>query len=182
VDSCVRRLPYKHVLLAPVLDPEPELQCLTLLESSRWIRNDGDFYNYDIPSSLDVRKQALEIIGLSACVRIREQLEAVFEIALQEPKEPNVHHYEAGCGIGVHTDGTVEEVRLVIGLNRTWSPDYGGIWILAADPALRTNTAYVPSLSNTGFAFRTSRQSFHALSRYRHGVGYAITLRLPLKG
>jgi Rps23 Pro-64 3,4-dihydroxylase Tpa1-like proline 4-hydroxylase len=105
--------------------------------------------------------------------------EETFRCSLGSNYQLEVQRYGAGDGIGAHTDLGTPEIRMVLNLNRGWTPNDGGIWVLASDSALKKQTYYLPSLSNTGFAFATHDSSFHSLSVYRGSEAFVLVLRIP---
>jgi hypothetical protein len=173
----VRPLPFQHILIAPVFPTAFELGCLTLLETCSWEKRADDFYRFDVPTSDSIKERLVQLIGTTSSEKLRRALETNFSCQLATAVQLEVHRYLPGSGIGPHTDAKLPEVRLVASYNRSWRPEAGGVWILAEDSSLELNRTFLPSISNTGFAFATSTNSYHALSICREGIYYGLTLR-----
>lgn len=173
----LRKLPFIHLLLAPVFPPNVESACLSLLESCSWETKVGEFYRFDVPACRTVKEQIGVLIDVSPLQDIRDTLESIFCCQLKKTLQLEVHRYRPGHGIGPHTDASIPEIRCIVSYNRAWHADDGGVWILAADSALKLHKTYLPATSNTGFAFETGPTSYHALSICRDGVHYGLTLR-----
>jgi len=177
MDLYIKENPYKHALMAPVFSVDTEFSLINLLDSFAWERRASDFYRFDVPCAAEEKKSVLEMLLNIGDLRIhRVALEHIFGVRLEALPRLEIHRYTQDCGIGPHTDAGLPEVRVVVNLNRNWNRSDGGIWILSTDSALRL-PAYLPSISNTGFAFATSIQTYHALSILENGITYGLTIR-----
>lgn len=169
--------PFLHQLVAPTFETATEAALLDLLDSLEWKRCESDFYRFDIPVRVEDRRRMHDLLcnsrllGESCTV-----FERVFHSVLAPMFRLEVHRYGTGCGIGPHTDAAMPEVRYVVNLNRGWKFEDGAVWILASNSALQNKSSYLPSLSNTGFAFSTNLNTFHALTTYSGKPIYSLTL------
>jgi len=177
-----RALPFAHHLVAPALEESVANSLLDIFDSVDWTRRGCSFYRLDVPALLEDKHTIREVLGQSTQVIGRRQLfEEAYGLRLSPKPGLEIHRYSEGCGIGPHTDAEPPELRHVICLNRGWHLERGGVWILASDSKLFEGKSYLPSLSNTGFAFPTSPRSFHALSTYRGVPIYCVTLRYQIE-
>jgi hypothetical protein len=173
-----RALPFAHHLVAPAFEDSVANLLLDLFDSIDWTRCGCSFYRLDIPARDGDKHAIRETLRRSTQVVERRRLfEKTYGLRLSQMSGLEIHRYSEGSGIGPHTDAQPPELRQVVNLNRGWSLDRGGVWILASDPNLREGKSYLPALSNTGFAFPTSSRSFHALSTYHGTPIYCVTLR-----
>jgi len=177
-----RALPFAHHRVAPALEESVVNSLLDIFDSIDWTRCGCSFYRLDVPTSFSDKHAIREILGRSTHAIERRQLfEEAYGLRLSPKPGLQVHRYSEGCGIGPHTDAEPPEFRQLICLNRGWNLEQGGVWILASDSKLCEGRSYLPSLSNTGFAFPTSPHSFHALSTYRGVPIYCVTLRYQIE-
>jgi hypothetical protein len=181
MDTGQRSSPFPHQLIAPIFENRVEGVLLDLLDSFEWERRETGFYRFDIPTLAQDRARTRDVVSGSKLLNERRsEFERVFDCRLSQSFRLEIHRYVDGCGIGPHTDAGTPEVRFVMNLNRAWKPEDGGVWILSSDLVFRRDCcSYLPSLSNTGFVFSTSKASYHALSTYSAGTIYGLTLRLP---
>ena len=181
--ECVefRGLPFPHRVSASTIRGATEHALLTKLDGMAWERRDCTFYRLDVPARTPDKSAVRDIlVGAAEISERRTALQETFKCYLSSNFRFELHRYTQGCGIGPHTDAQPSELRQVINLNRGWNQADGGVWILSSDSALQAHRTFLPSLSNTGFAFPTSRHSFHALCTYFGPPIYCITLRYPL--
>jgi hypothetical protein len=177
-----RQFPFPHLLIAPVLPDEIEDKCISMLESLEWERRSSEFYRFSVPRDRSEYDRLLQLLsGSGFLAEARITFERGFGSNLDDRIYLEVHRYEQGCGIGPHTDALTLEIRCIVNLNRSWRVESGGIWIIAADSALQLQRSYLPSTSNTGFAFPTSSTSYHALTTCRAGLSYGLTVRFCFK-
>jgi hypothetical protein len=178
MDHLLRTSPFSHLIIAALLRPETESNCIELLDAAEWSRTSGDYFKFDIPSSTDIVPEINQIVGgdgfWNAQRRIFEQM---FDCDLSTPILLDIHRYVEGCGLGPHTDAPCNEVRCVLNINRHWEAKDGAVWVIASDSRLISNRSFLPSMSNTGFAFPTGLNSFHALATCLGGVKYSLVAR-----
>jgi hypothetical protein len=174
----LRETPYSHFLFSSILSNRVEKRILDALESVKWETQSSSFFRFSIPRDRCVKK---EISGLVLRDRsfkdgLRE-FEKKLNFELRSFCSMELHRYAVGDGIGPHTDCAVREVRCIINLNRCWKTSNGGVWLIASDSSLKENTVYIPAVSNTGFIFSTSRNSYHALAIVTGSETYGLTFR-----
>jgi hypothetical protein len=178
--SDFRELPFPHLVFASFLSKDVENHLLDVLESASWERRSASFYRFDVPGNAGVRKDLLRVIEDDVQLYEKRSLfEESFNCRLATESLLEVHRYNNGDGIGAHTDFRTPELRCILSLNRGWRMEDGGIWVIAADSSLRDNKTYLPSISNTGFAFCTGPTSYHALSRHSTASMFGVTIRIP---
>lgn len=157
-----------------------EQSLLNELENADWTRQSTGPHVFSVPSISAWKLSLLDQIQSGILLPERkDQLEQIFQCNLGNCSELEVHKYSHGDGIAPHTDHQLAEVRVVLNINRGWHLDEGGVWVLATDPFLKTNTCYLPPLSRCGFCFSTNENTFHALSRYEGRELYCLVLRMP---
>jgi hypothetical protein len=174
-----RTTPFPHALIAPIFDAHIEGALLDLLDNVEWQRCQAAFYSFDIPASIKDRANLRDLIYSLKLLKgtTVEYFAMHFGCRMDDTYRLEIHRYIHGCGIGFHTDAAAPEVRFVMNLNRGWSQADGGIWILRSERESSNDRHYLPSLSNTGFAFSTSKSTYHALSTRGDKLMYGITLR-----
>jgi hypothetical protein len=172
--------PFPHVLAAQVLTANGEAQVLSRLQELEWREWSGEFFRFHIAANSDQLASLLALPVLQAMVgEIKPALELHLKTSLFGDVSCAVHLYDENSVIGFHTDEAVSDLRFVLNLNRNWALSDGGAWVLANEPALPA-AIFLPPLSNTGFAFATSSDTFHALGRRSGNLSYAIVIRYPL--
>lgn len=175
-----RHAPFLHAIFANALRLAAADEFLKLLEQSNWEERTGPFYKFAVPTDEALRVDVERRIKCELPFdRLRARFEQIFDCRLREGFRVELHRYGEGDGIGPHTDFGTPEIRMVLHVNRNWCKENGGVWVLAGDSALQDLPSYLPSLSNTGFAFSTGMCSFHALSRCSSCVLYGIVVRMP---
>jgi hypothetical protein len=175
-----RSSPFRHIIFASLLSEQTADRLLSTLEKISWERKTSSFYRFSVPTRQAVRTELLAYISADTrLIEHRSQFEELFACRLGSNLSIEIHKYCDGDGIGAHTDFGTPEVRFVLNLNRGWKVEDGRVWIIAADSTLRNHPVYLPSLNNTGFAFSSGVDSYHALSRSNGGVTFGVTLRIP---
>jgi hypothetical protein len=176
VECFLRDSPFPHLLLAGVLESDLESKCIDTLDAASWSTNSGGFFRFDSPSTIDPTSEVNELIGEDFWNTLRLTYENLFGCSLSMPVL-DLHRYVKDCALGPHTDAVCREIRMVLNLNDYWEEANGGVWVLASDSALRSNRVFLPPFSNSGFAFPTGTNSFHALSTFRSGSNYCLVAR-----
>lgn len=173
-----RQFPFPHLVIAPVLKDVLERDCIGAMNTADWEVRETDFYHLEVPARGKNLDELLRTIKASLpWDAVRIIFEKHFNCRLSSAIRFEIHRYAIGSGIGAHTDAALPEVRFVLNLNADWNHRQGNVWILAVDSALAQQRSYLPSISNSGFAFATNRTSYHALSTRTDGVGYGVTAR-----
>jgi hypothetical protein len=172
------RVPFWHILMAPVLEAGVAADLLDQLCGLTWQRNLGSRFCFSIPEpSPDYIASHKSIISSPKFDAMIYAIVAVYQFRTVELIGLDLHKYDQGTGIGAHTDRGLNEFRFVLNLNRNWEPSHGGIWILSNTSDLSGQTRYVAPIHNTGFGFRPGLNTFHALSERYAGTSYALVFR-----
>lgn len=179
MDFLTEDTPFPHTILAQAFDPATAGHLLALLESTAWRKRSGSYYDFE--SVEGELSSDGEIAGyLRALEAYGPALAARFGVGVSGPVAWDIHKYGLDSGIGPHTDEDISEVRLVLNLNGGWTTRDGGIWILSNSSDMQEERTFLPPLSNTGFAFRTSPRTFHALTTRHGSQSYALVGRFPI--
>ena len=183
MELLAKKSPFPHVLAARVLSMRDEAQVLSKLEGFEWRDWSGGFFRIRVsanPEQLTSLKALPALDGLAR--KMKPPLERLLKKSLSSEASLTVHMYEENSAIGFHTDQAFSDVRFVLNLNRSWTFEDGGVWTLSNEPTLEA-ALFLPPLSNTGFAFATRSNTFHALSRRSRNRSYAVvTSYSVLKG
>lgn len=169
-------LPFPHLLAAGVLSAEGEAATLSMLTSLRWKDHTEPYYRLGIAADGEQLDRAFETPALKAMVSdVSQALTKSMDLPLSAAAvELTAHMYDENTIIGFHTDaGACRKVRFVLNLNAGWSLADGGVWVLSNKLDL-SEAAFLPPLSNTGFAFEANFQTFHALTRRSTRWSYAL--------
>jgi hypothetical protein len=170
--------PFRHFLVAPVLDAGVAAHLLDQLEDLKWRRNLGARFCFDVPEpSSDYLAFHDSIVSSSKFEVLSDALFATYRLRDMQLFNIDLHKYGPGAGIGTHTDQGVDEFRFVLNLNRNWELSHGGVWILSSSSDLSKQTRYAAPIHNSGFGFRPGVNTFHALSERFAGTSYAIVFR-----
>lgn len=174
--------PFPHVKVAPALNAEKATKILRLLDDMVWKRVTEEYYEFNV-LSVQSQKEELQQCLLNWRIEdtIHVYLETYLDTSLTQKAIIEPHQYLPGTGIGVHTDGSVEEARFVLNLNREWRSDQGGVWILSRGSDLKPPVIYLPPIHNTGFGFMTAKASYHALSERFSAVAYTLVFRFEIE-
>lgn len=172
--------PFPHVLAAGLLSTADEAQLLSKLEDLEWKDWSAEFFRIRVSANTDQFASLQALPALKALVnKMRPALERMLNKNLSSNVSLAFQMYEENSAIGFHTDEAVSDVRFVLNLNRSWTLPDGGVWTLSDEPTLGA-AIFLPPLSNTGFAFATNPNTFHALGRRASRVSYAVVARYPI--
>jgi len=175
-----RTSPFCHLVIAPVITENTTQTLLTEFATYHWKGHREPLYFFEVPDTTDRVRHCYNVLMSD---RRFMALSASLALVFKQKSEPipilDLHKYVSHSGIGFHTDCGVQEVRLIINLNRGWSPIEGGLWALAGSKKNLNRPTYIPPISNSGFCFRPSRYSFHGLTTRRKSNSYAIVCRYP---
>jgi hypothetical protein len=171
----VQPLPFPHLLAAGVLGAPGEATALSMLTSLRWRDHAEAYYRLGIAADEEQSERAFEAAAIRQMVSdVRQAVHGAMRLDLSAQARLAVHRYDENAIIGFHTDlARRREVRFVLNLNAGWRPSDGGVWVLSKAPDLG-RAVFLPPLTNTGFAFEVSAESFHALTRRSAGLSYAV--------
>jgi hypothetical protein len=173
-----QRIPFRHFLMAPVLNARVSTDLLDQLDGLTWRRNRGSLFCFDVPDPSSDYLAFHDSVILHINVEIIvHAISTIYNFRHIQLFTIDPHKYDRGTGIGIHTDRGVAEFRFVLNLNRNWELSQGGIWILSSAPDLSKQTRYIAPIHNTGFGFRPGVNTFHALSERVVGTSYALVFR-----
>ena len=172
------RIPFRHFLMAPVLEAGVATDLLDQLDRLTWRRNLGSRFCFNVPepSSNYLAFRDFVILHGNSEV-IVHAISTIYKVHHIQLFNIDLHKYDRGAGIGTHTDCGVTEFRFVLNLNRNWELSDGGVWILSNAPDLSKQTRYTAPIYNSGFGFRPGVNTFHALSERFVGTSYALVFR-----
>lgn len=173
--------PFPTLIAYPFAPERAVSLILERLEAANWTPVSEDFYEFDVCCDATARSAGIRTMleDLIAPVAL-EGLLRPLGVSQTNDLQISVHRFAPEHTIGVHTDLDAHAVRLVINLNRDWSPEDGGVWILSTSSDLSENRRLIPPVNNSAFAFATGPNSFHALSQRQRGIGYAAVFSFGL--
>jgi hypothetical protein len=183
MEFVIRDRPFPHLLATRVLSADGEIALRSALAALQWTDHSKGYYRFQI--AVDAAQLA-RLAALPAVNVMIEEIRTVLvdqlKLGLSREATLAAHRYDEHSIIGFHTDFSAEpDVRFVLNINDSWSTSNRGIWILSSRPDI-SEAALLPPLSNTGFAFATGRDSYHALSRRSGGQCYAVVASYPVLG
>ena len=171
--------PFEHAVLESVLTQRDQDLILTWLESTdTWQLSTKDFYEqYEF--SLEDSPPPPSCQYLTATVQvaaIRTFLETAFDCRLEPVPEITTHKLLPGQTIQIHNDFLEhgERCRFLVQLNRSWALEDGGVLMLFESGATQVPAMLIPPLSGSGFAFRISSGSLHAVSTVHRGERFTL--------
>ena len=174
--------PYTHLRLRSVLDKSLAARALIWLGATdAWRRQTGPFYRHD---SFSLTPSVVPS-GMRAIVsaHLLTQLGRVLTESLWTPLRPfawvEAHRASGDDYIGLHTDGCMNEVRLMLNLNRPESLSGGVLTLQDRRRRPGTPTDYVP-VHNSATAFRTTPSTYHQVSRAGDGARFTLLYRFPI--
>lgn len=177
MDVLRRDHPYRHALIASFLSKKGEKDALRALDAAAWENRVAEIYEFGYLADQETKAYLIKLINEESELPDKiSELERIFECSLDPRFGLEIHRYTFGCGIGVHTDGGVAEVRAVISLNRKWERQMGGIWVISSSK-YSDDRQLIPSLSNTGFVFSAGTDTWHGLSDNVGTVCFGLTVR-----
>jgi Rps23 Pro-64 3,4-dihydroxylase Tpa1-like proline 4-hydroxylase len=176
--------PFRHFAVPDFLEPDIADQFLSWLdERAPWSQNTipGFYEASDVNLKHTSLPSSLEWAASPSCLlELRDLVAKVFERPLDAEVDVRVHRLTPGQQVRVHTDHgeLARSHRLLIQLNRGWSPDNGGLLMFLDGDALDdVNGAHalLCPLHRSAMAFEISERSFHAVSPVKTGVRYTLT-------
>lgn len=161
------------LLVRPVFPPSACEALLCCLEQDdAWVKRIGAFYQYGEATAALVR-----IVKAAPLNAMEPVLQRTFGLGPLSQVDVFVHRYSRTDFIGPHTDEATEEIRVVVFLNREWSPRQGG-YLVFPDRVDLESSVCVPPVNNTGVAFMTGKQSEHAVTTMGgSGRQFSLVLR-----
>lgn len=174
-----RHQPFQHAIFVSFLSADFHDHLIDVLDGANWEARHHKLYRFDVPACRDLNGILLDrVLDNIQFESERLKFGKLLGCRLRGRARLDVHRYNLGDGIRPHTDLGTNEVRFVLSINRNWAMEDGGIWVLAADETLSQSTTFVPSISNTGFAFAAGRTTFHALSSVNRGPLYGLAIKV----
>lgn len=184
----IRTSPFPHFIQRKILDDRVAHMLLDWFESrAPWEPKEiPDFYRL---ANLRLREKDLPphvapLASFRTYDVIACQMESIFGVRLLRNVDISAHRLRDGESMGVHTDyGPVGQThRLLIQLNRGWTMQNGGMLMLFDEESPSAPSSahryYLP-ISQSGFGFAISTNSFHAISpiigQDRYTLVYSFT-------
>lgn len=172
--------PFRHLLLENILDDNLCSDLITFLEKVVWKKSEEKFYTFQKILNDDDVEALSGLLRANAEPSIRTELEDALRVNLPVPARFAAQKYLRGAGVGPHTDSGVSAARFVLNLNRRWTPNDGGIWLLADNSQFLPEPEFVVPVNNSGFGFVPGRNTYHALSERNSSEAYAIVFEFPI--
>lgn len=180
----MRESPYRHLVADSIVTPGTADDLLLWLESgAAWKpKSVQDFYDSD---DIDLRTQSLPanlawLVAHERCAALRDFVASQFDVEVAARVDVTAHRLKAGQRIGVHTDhGEVPQShRLLVQLNRGWTPSQGGLLMMFGEPPSSVDSwmperAYLP-VHGSSVCFEVSSKSWHAVSAVSSGDRYTL--------
>ena len=97
-------------------------------------------------------------------------------LGARELIEVTAHRMVAGQTIRIHNDFRPggETHRMLLQLNRSWADDQGGLLILFGSGRVEDVQRVIRPVHGSGFGFRISQTSFHAVSTLTKGERFTL--------
>ena len=174
--------PYPHVRFRRVFDAGLAARVVVWLgETGAWRHQAGSFYRHDsfalMPSVMPRCVRAM--VSPVVLAGLRAILTSTLGTPLRSFAWVEAHRAAGEDHIGLHTDGQMNEARLMVNLSKG-SPATGGVLTLQDKHCgPRNRVAYRPE-HNSGTAFRTTSESYHRVSCAREGTRYTVLYRFPV--
>lgn len=170
--------PFPHVLSRWAMSPELADRTLCWLEASApWKLRVASFYEqWEIHLHQEVLPEDLrEILTPSTVARLARELLPDGE-AGSELIEVTAHRMIAGQTIRIHNDFRLggEAGRVLVQLNRGWRDDQGGLLMLFGSGNADDVRRVLRPVHGSGFGFRISESSFHAVSTITSGERFTL--------
>lgn len=170
--------PFPHAVTRWAMLPELAERTLAWMETAApWTLRIESFYEqwelhldeHELPDDMrDLLSPAL-IGGL-----VRELLPDL--LGAHELIEVTAHRMVAGQTIRIHNDFRPhgETHRMLIQLNRGWTDDQGGLLMLFGSGRVEDVKRVIRPVHGSGFGFRISESSFHAVSTITGGERFTL--------
>ena len=179
----VYREPFSYFTAKAALGQDLSSGLLRWLESDAgWNLVEADFYEqYELCGIEGQLPTCVSFLSsppfLSA---VRQVMEDIFNRSFKDRLDWTIHKLLAGQRIRIHNDylNTGETHRMIIHLNRGWSPAHGGFLMLfnSSDP-VDVHRVLVP-VTKSVVGFEISERSNHAVSRVVNGQRFAVLYSL----
>jgi hypothetical protein len=173
-------LPFAHLILENILTKELCSDLIALLERVVWKESQESFFKIQRMSYGADVETVSNLLRDVAEPSIKAELENALCVDLPIPAGFGFQKYVPGTGIGSHTDSEANAARFVLNLNRGWTPEDGGIWLLSDNYQLRPQPKFIVPKNNSGFGFVPGKNTYHALSERNSSEAYAIIFEFLL--
>jgi Rps23 Pro-64 3,4-dihydroxylase Tpa1-like proline 4-hydroxylase len=178
--SVAASTPFPHLRTPELVDEELGAAALAWLrDRAPWRLRVEDFYEQHEIGLLDADLPAgvAPIIDTQFLEGIRRGLEdGLPHEASLHLVDVSAHRLTRGQTIRIHNDhiGGEETHRLLLQLNEGWSPDQGGLLMLFSQDRPEALTNVILPKHRSGFGFRISADSHHAVSTIRNGERFTV--------
>jgi len=175
--------PFPHFQCPEFLDAATAGALLAWLESRQWPSLGLDGYDGYSDAPLTAANLPNSLNGLVApdfLMQLRQLMAQFFRIDTSGYVRATAHRILTRGALRAHTDVSQMRFthRLLVQLNRRWSPEYGGLLCLhAGDPRggeERLAKAVAP-IHRSGLAFEVSERSFHSVTPVLDGQRYTLS-------
>jgi hypothetical protein len=171
--------PFRYALAERCLPPAFERALLDWLETAAcWRLIETDFYEQYEFSVLEQRlpRSVVPLANPDNLAAIREDMEKLFEVSLDERITLVAHKLVPGQRIAIHNDYLVGEEthRLTVQLNRGLRDEDGGFFMLFNGFDASDVHRILRPVSASGIAFAIGPYSHHAVSRLHGGERYTL--------
>ena len=141
-----------------------------LTEESFYSQHEFDMRDVELPS--DVAQLAAD----TTLARVRELISELFDRRFGTAVDMTAHRLTAGQRIRIHDDYLEggETHRLIVQLNRGWTPGDGGHLLLFGGREPEDVRVVLAPMSKHALLFEISQRSHHAVSEVVRGERYAI--------
>ena len=163
--------PFAH-FVGGCMRPDASRECLDWLEAAApWELSTTDFYEqYEFSVLHAALAPAVEhLVSRETLATLRFWMSRHFGTPLSERVDVTAHKLVPGQTIRVHNDFIPggESHRLLLQLNRGWSPQHGGYLMLFGGPEPEMVSKVVEPRNESIQAFAISPRSYHAVSTVR---------------
>ncbi len=170
--------PFPHAVSRWAIVPQLAERTLEWMETSApWVLRIASFYEQweihldeeELPEGIRDLLSPATVDGLA-----RELLPDL--VGARELIEVTAHRMVAGQTIRIHNDFRPdgETHRVLIQLNRGWADDQGGLLMLFGSGRVEDVQRVIRPVHGSGFGFRISESSFHAVSTITGGERFTL--------
>lgn len=179
----VDEVPFRHFVL-------PEFMSLSAAESLlHWFETEAEWkshvedgfyecFNLDL-KAVELPKTLAFLTDQAMTSELRQWMGEAFSVPLGSEIDVAAHKLVPPQRMGVHTDfGPIGQThRLLVQLNRGWTPQNGGLLMMFDEPEpgepSDRHRYYLPS-NRSGIGFEISSRSFHAITPVAEGERYTL--------
>jgi hypothetical protein len=184
------RIPYSYALLDHVF-PLDKIESFVdyLYEATKWYSHEKVFHDkykahFDL---IDFEKQDLLnhawVKEDSTVYQLKSFIEQQFNINLEETHAVCVNKFVEGQSVEIHNDAPqvgYSSHRFIVNLNKNYEDANGGhFYVLNANREIKE---IIRPIINTGFAFESSTESYHAISKIKEQNRFSLVYTFWHKG